>query len=164
MADKTKPIIIDIKNIDPKAIKEQANFLQFEAFESVANNIKISLKKKLKAKQDIYQQRTHNTILVDGKRGTGKTQFLLNIQNYLKKTSKKNLKNLYFFNPIDPTLLHDNESFLTIVIAKVLNDLEKKSYLDNLPTNEKREFYKVLNSLAEAIDGVIENKIEIEQL
>ena len=153
-----KPIIIDIENIDTKAIKKQERFLQIDAYQDLSIHLQNELKRKIKTKKDISKKRIHNTVLVDGKRGSGKTQFLLSIKNYLKINDKRTLKKLYFFSAIDPTLLHDNENFLIIIIAKMLNNLETNGYLKELKKNEKKEFYKILSSLSEAIDGIISNK------
>jgi len=156
MSEKQDKIIeIDIENIDTKAIKKQEMFLQNKAFEKV-KNILYKSSNKIKT-NDIESYRTHNTIFVNGKRGMGKTQFILSIENYLKDNNKNLAKKFYFFNPIDPTLLHDNESFLTIIVAKIMNNLEKNLKLRELDNNQKKEFYDILSDLAEAIDGVIKN-------
>jgi len=157
--DKEKPIVIDIKNIDTKATE---NFVQYEAFKDLTTFLTNDLNKKVKKKDKYYNQRTHNTIFVNGERGSGKTQFLLSIKNYIKDKSKENkkLKGLYFFTPIDPTLLHDNENFLTIIIAKILNNLENNKKLCNLTSDEEKSFYQLLSNISKAIDGVINNTNE----
>ena len=163
MDEKTKPkeIIIDIENIDTKAIKEQERLLQNDAYEKLSFLLDDKYNK-INQDKDILENRRHNTIFIDGERGSGKTQFLLSIRNYLKEIDNKNKtdlsKDFYFFSPIDPTLLHDNESFLTIIIAKILNNLEKYGKLKDLTKKEKKIFYLNLNNVAEAIDGIVENK------
>ena len=161
--EEKKPIVIDISNIDTKSVKKQEYFLQQDAFKNLTEILKKDLNFKNK-KSKLYKRRTHNTIYINGLRGSGKTQFLLSIKNYIKREKKeyKKLNQLYFFDPIDPTLLHDNESFLTIVIAKILNNLERKNKLTNLKKEEKTSFYKLINELSLAIDGVINNKNQIK--
>ena len=154
-------IVIDIKNIDTKTIKKQAMYLQEEAYLNIREILK-SQSSKISDKKEKYQKiqdcRSHNTIFVNGQRGSGKTQFILSIENNLKKYEKKLLNKFHFFNPIDPTLLHENESFLTIIIAKVLNNLEQSGELKKQKDEEKKSFYRILSSLAEAIDGVVQNQ------
>ena len=154
MSEEKESIVIDISNIDTKSVKKQEYFLQQKGF----NDVKELLKKELKGKKNkdsSILQRSHNSIFINGKRGSGKTQFLISIKNYLKKNNQKIFKKLYFLESIDPTLLHDNESFLTIILAQVLNQLEEESLLQNLNKKEKSNFYKQLNNISSAIDGII---------
>ena len=44
------PIIIDIKNIDTKAIKDAENFVQYEAFKDLTTFLTHDLNKKVKKK------------------------------------------------------------------------------------------------------------------
>lgn len=155
-----KEISLNIKDIDTSSIKEQEQLLQDEAY-SQLRVILTTKHHKIEKIDDILEHRSHNTIFIDGERGSGKTQFLLSIRDYLNKSDEDNEKisqNFYFFTPIDPTLLHDNESFLTIIIAKVLNNLERYGKLNDLNKREKKRFYRNLNNISEAIDGIVENK------
>ena len=153
---KRDKIVIDISSLDPKSIKEN-RFIQKDAFEEVVDILKGDLNNKISKNVNIHDVRAHNTIFLNGKRGSGKTQFLLGIEEYLQKNT--DIKGLYFFNPIDPTLLHDNESFLTIIIAKILNNLER--YKKIYTTAEKQKyFYKTLNDLSGAIDGIVHKGYE----
>jgi len=163
-----KPIVIDISNIDTKSVKKQEYFLQKDGFKKVSELLKKEATCKKVKKKNSSLQRSHNTIFINGKRGSGKTQFLISIRNYLKKNDKKTLKKLYFIKSIDPTLLHDNESFLTIIIAKILNQLEEENKLNDLEKEEQTEFYKYLSNISLAIDGVIhqhnKNKSSLEHI
>ena len=150
----SKPITIDISNINPENIKKVKSILQEESFENIASILKNDLKSKIDNKKDISELRIHNTIFLNGERGSGKTIFLLGIERYLKKNHK--LKSLYFFNPIDPTILHDNESFLTIIIAKILNNLERQQEKVT-STNKNKKLYNILGKLANSIDGIVNN-------
>jgi tetratricopeptide (TPR) repeat protein len=158
MKQNSKSIKIDISDIDPKSILDSKSIIQEEALNNLIEILEEDLGKCIKQKDPIFKNRVHNTIFVNGERGSGKTQFLLSIKERVKKRAKernkrsKKLKKLYFYDPIDPTLLHDNESFLTIIIAKILNDIERQShYLKQ--DNEK--FYRLINDLSDAIDGII---------
>jgi len=157
MSDKNEEnkniIEINESSLDPKDEKNQLRYTQKEAYDDLSK----SLSEALLEKRRKQFNRKHNTIFVNGKRGSGKTQFLLSIKKFMKKENKK-FKKLYFFKPIDPTLLHDNENFLTIILAMILNDLNKKSKLKNLSSMKQAEFYDLLNKLSQAIDGTINNQ------
>jgi len=155
-----KDITIDESSLDSKDEKDQDYVTQEESFKFLEKILFEEIDNVQKNKKSkIHTKRTHNAIFVNGKRGSGKTQFLLSIQNYIKKhsESKKKVKKLYFFNPIDPTLLHDNENFLTFILAQVLNELERKGKLKNLSIEKSKKFYQLLNNLSKAIDGTINN-------
>jgi len=165
-----EPIIIDISSLDPKNEKNQLSYTQKEAyghledflFDTLENNEKAEDKQYdsncCLAKEDNFQ-RTHNTIFINGKRGSGKTQFLLSVESYINDNSNKEFKSnsckFYFFKPIDPTLLHDNENFLTIIVAMILNHLENNCQLHNLSKDVQKEFYTLLSDVSKAIDGTI---------
>jgi tetratricopeptide (TPR) repeat protein len=151
-----KKIVIDLDNINTRSSDDINELLQSKAYENILKSLKD--KTESKRKDDIEECRTHNSIFIDGKRGSGKTFFLLNIQKYIAKNNKDLSNNLHFLKPIDPTLLHDNESFLTIIIAKILNNLEKSKRLSRLDDNTKKSFYHILSTLSESIDGVVNNK------
>jgi tetratricopeptide (TPR) repeat protein len=163
--NKTKqPIIIDL-SID-NATSLDRNQLQSLLHASVYEKLVNSLQNKLQATENhslcnqseidssnSYIDEIHSAIFLDGERGSGKTFFLKNIELYLGEKNPDMLDQLYFFNPIDPTILHKNESFLTIIIAKILNRLRNK--IEQLKENEKRNFYDSLRTLAESIDATL---------
>jgi len=158
-------IEINISNIDPKSVLDSKSIIQEEALEDLIEILEEDLDKDINKKDPIFKNRVHNTIFVNGKRGSGKTQLLLSIKERVKKESKrgdklKKLKKLYFYDPIDPTLLHDNESFLTIIIAKILNDIEKKSIHSHQDRRDPERFYRLLNNLSDAIDGIINGRYQ----
>jgi len=157
-------IIIDISTTDARLIKEQEYFLQKRAFNKVKDLLKKELLVKIEKNAPLTGQRTHNSIFVNGGRGSGKTQFLLNIQRFLEETNNvtyqtENSK-FMFLEQIDPTLLHSNESFLTIILAKVLNHLEKMNILTNQDNDIQKKFYQQLSKIAQAIDGISSSKDE----
>ena len=161
---KKQPIIIDL-SIDNTTSLDK-NQLQSLLHANVYEKLAYSLQNKLNDNEDhnqcddqdsysvnSFMDEIHNTIFLDGQRGSGKTFFLKNIELYLKNNNKDILDKLYFFNPIDPTILHKNESFLTIIIAKILNRLRNK--IEQLKDNDKRNFYDTLRTLAESIDATL---------
>jgi len=168
MSEKQKDIIIDESSLDPKDEKNQPT--QSEGYEHLRKFLFDTLEDNKDAVSKQYDkdccvikddnfQRTHNSIFINGKRGSGKTQFLLSIEKYIttltEKKYEENSRKFYFFKPIDPTLLHDNENFLTIIVAMILNNLENNCHLNELSKDKKKEFYTLLNDVSKAIDGLI---------
>lgn len=166
-------ILINESSLNPKDEKSQLTYTQAEAyknleeflFDTLSDNKNLENEKYDKdccvTKRDDFQ-RTHNTIFINGKRGSGKTQFLLSIENYITREQNNepnsNSCQFYFFKPIDPTLLHDNENFLTIIVAMILNHIENTCKLNDLSKHEKTEFYTLLSDVSKAIDGTIHCK------
>lgn len=161
MSDKENIIEINLDNIDTntKETDELRWRLQEEAYIKIKELFKEYNGKIPEVPQDISECRTRNTALIVGGRGSGKTYFLLNISKYLKCNVKEELNkrpfadNFHFFAPIDPTLLHKNENFLTVILAKILNELEKRKCDEKLSDEDNRKFYEKLAQVAEAIDG-----------
>lgn len=96
----------------------------------------------------------HDTILISGGRGTGKSIFLYNAKKIWEKQDDKvnNKPHLYFLDPIDPTLLQDNDSFSNVIIANIFNSVHKK--IQEKPQIEAKKFYDRLRNLAESIEEV----------
>ncbi len=148
-------ITIDIKRIDPESVQKFGTVIQQEAKERLMEILKSDLSKKIEPNTSIYKNRLHNTIFINGKRGSGKTLFLLSIKKECKKVN--DLKhNLYFFPPIDPTLLHTSENFLTIIIAQILNRIEE----ERVDEKHRDKFYKILNELSDALDGILKSSYQ----
>jgi predicted AAA+ superfamily ATPase len=58
---------------------------------------------------NIDKLRVHNSILINGKRGFGKTTFILSMIELLKE-EEKGIKDFYFFDIIDPTIIETKEN------------------------------------------------------
>lgn len=96
----------------------------------------------------------HDAILISGGRGTGKSIFLYNAKTLWEKqhNKEKNKPNLHFLDPIDPTLLQDNDSFSNVIIANIYNSVYRK--IHGKPQKESQQFYDCLRKLAESIEDV----------
>ncbi|MGE8327056.1 antiviral RADAR system adenosine triphosphatase RdrA [Pseudomonas urmiensis] len=71
------------------------------------------------------ESRLHSAVLLDGKRGTGKSSVLVNLPMYLesKKCTHDWIDRVHVLKPVDPTLLEDhNDLFLNVIVAAVLSD------------------------------------------
>ncbi|EPC1318981.1 antiviral RADAR system adenosine triphosphatase RdrA [Vibrio alginolyticus] len=99
------------------------NLLPQETYKNLVSLIEDSLSKLDNKNYLSGPYRSHHSILVDGKRGTGKTSVLVNLRVYIQEHSERLAKDILVLNPIDPTLLEDGDSlFLTIIVASVLSD------------------------------------------
>ena len=156
-------IVLNVDNIDLRALGkkyEPSEELQIDAYTKLIRILDdVIADGGIKHSEHIY-----HTLFVDGKRGSGKTFFLLNIERYLRQTEWEHRNQLYFFDPIDPTLLHHNEHFLTIVIARILNQIREDKHFSNCGHSanphrsrtsdyEKDEFYTTLTDLLNALDS-----------
>lgn len=95
----------------------------------------------------------HDAILISGGRGTGKSIFLYNAKTLWGPQDKeKDKPDLHFLDPVDPTLLQDNDSFSNVIIANIFNSVHK--HIHGKPQTETTEFYNRLRKLAESIEEV----------
>ncbi|MCH7350105.1 hypothetical protein [Aeromonas sp. MR7] len=96
----------------------------------------------------------HDAILISGGRGTGKSIFLYNSKTLWDEQSNKepNKPNIKFLDPIDPTLLQDNDSFSNVIIANIYNCVHET--IQGKPQKESQKFYDCLRKLAESIEDV----------
>ncbi|QDO82461.1 hypothetical protein FM037_03390 [Shewanella psychropiezotolerans] len=100
----------------------------------------------------------HNSILISGSRGTGKSVFLKNAKSIWEKSPSRDKAKLFFAPLIDPTLLQDHDSFTNVIVAHIYNQVidalnpctcqQKTSEQEK----NKQSFYEVLRKLADAIE------------
>ena len=74
--------------------------------------------------QDRALDRIHNTIFIDGPRGSGKTAFMLNLESSYNNDAGGQADGLYFSQPIDPTLLSIKEDFINVIIGQIHAEIE----------------------------------------
>jgi hypothetical protein len=98
--------------------------------------------------------RAHETILISGDRGTGKSAVLANLRSYLAQRPQSKNGRLLILNPVDPTLLDsDHDLLLNIVVAAIIRD---PAVSKRLETNDEttQEFYASLHKLGSALEIV----------
>jgi hypothetical protein len=106
----------------------------------------------LGACDDLDQHRTHDAILLQGARGTGKSAILVNLELYMNANSAR-ARELLVLKPIDPTLLEDGDHlFLNMFIVALVRDRQVKERLDRGGSNAEA-FYDQLNKLGSALEG-----------
>jgi hypothetical protein len=134
-------IIININEANKAQRYQNKNELfQIEAFEKVSKILQEHTIDDDKTK-DITDCRFHDTIFIDGDRGVGKTAFMINIEEYYNKffIVKQNTKKekYIFLKPVDPTLLEHTEKFLSVVLAKILDDVNNNFKNITIEENNK---------------------------
>lgn len=151
---------------------ETDELFQRRKFEEIVNILRYHYNNKTEKKQDITECRTHNTIFIDGNRGVGKTAFMINIENYIKTEYKNDefSKKFKFFKPIDPTLLENNEYFFSIVIARIVEEINSYIY-NNLnfkfrEEKREREYFEALDNISKAIGAIktVSDEIGIDEI
>lgn len=144
-------IVISLDRGDyPDALPEN-ELLQRDAYEKAKSFLDASLSEaSSSANNDEDERRVHNTIFVDGPRGAGKTAFILSLRKLVPSKSD-NKDSFYFFKPIDPTLLNDDENFINIIVALMHDEVK-----DKLDKNKSiaSEYWCALEGVAQALEGM----------
>jgi hypothetical protein len=97
--------------------------------------------------------RSHEAVLLDGGRGTGKSSVLVNLSRYVADLDGLHDK-LLILKPVDPTLLENGDNLLlNVIVAALLRDPLVREAL-----REQRigtpEFYSELENLGSALEGI----------
>lgn len=153
-----KEIIIDLKeSLNPETFNETSNILQRDAFARLTEIVE-EHKKQLpqsdeSGKKSFRSLRSHNSVFISGARGSGKTTFLLNIKTVICDESTCRP---YILDIIDPTLIHDNDNFLSIVLGRIADTVKKRSsYGGNDGNgNSAKEFFNKLSEVAELSEAI----------
>lgn len=153
-----KEIIIDLKeSLNPETFNETSNILQRDAFARLTEIVE-EHKKQLpqsdeSGKKSFRSLRSHNSVFISGARGSGKTTFLLNIKTAICDESTGRP---YILDIIDPTLIHDNDNFLSIVLGRIADTVKKRSsYGSNDGNgNSAKEFFNKLSEVAELSEAI----------
>jgi|GEM_PF-3271059 len=151
-------VYINLKTANrPQVYKDPEQNLQIEVLKAICDEL-TSLVEEIDndvEKSRIEAVRRHDTIFIDGERGTGKTALMLNIQSYYEKVQEKS--GLYFIGPIDPTLLYDNEDFLGVVLGSVIEAVEE--HMNERCREEddakRRHYYEALQKVSDSLGAVM---------
>ncbi len=135
---------------------ETNNLFQKEALKKIktliAKNMNVSNNYEFPTKKNKFD-RYHNAITILGERGTGKTSFLLNLENSCDKKDE-----FVFLDTLDPTLFEDKQNILISIISLIADTIKDK------PENSKKEAWiTCLTELSEGLnllDGVGSNPLQ----
>jgi len=156
-------IIIDLDKVNsPTTYDKKNEVFQHEAIVNINEVFNKLLDFKYDDKKDIHEVRRHDTIFIDGARGSGKTAFLLNIEKRLDEKYQEKCK---FFNPIDPTLLEDSENFLGVILGLIVKEIELKC-TSNSNQYGMRDYYDSLEKLSKSLGSVktVSESIGIDEI
>ena len=152
-------IKIDLsKSLNPEAFSETSNILQNAAFSRLLEIINAhSEQLKLSEGKTYATLRSHNSVFISGGRGSGKTTFLLNIATVIKNK----LENPpCILDIIDPTLIHDNDNFLSIVLGRIADTVKKRNsdLQGDRNGNSARDFFNKLSEVAELSEAICNSR------
>ncbi len=104
--------------------------------------------------------RRHDTILIDGERGAGKTSFILNMFNEIDSNTIENL------DILDPTLIENKEHILINIISRIKKKIDNFFTYKSVSRNVDHELYgywkNQLSKLAAGLsllDGIGSSKL-----
>lgn len=112
----------------------------------------LDLAKQARNSADPMHHRYHNTVLIDGARGTGKSTVLINLGRYLASCNAETFEQVHICAPVDPTLLEDHDDlFLNVILAAVLSDKKVEEAQQRNPSG-RQALAKQLQKLGAALE------------
>lgn len=126
--------------------------IQDEAYESVRNIILAHSKRVRSLNGNDDHVHEHSSIFITGGRGSGKTTFLLSIGKLVKELGVE--VNAHFLDLIDPTLMHDSDNFVSIILGKI-NEVVCCECSDSALRNA---FTKSLLDVAAIVEAITKSK------
>ena len=167
-----EPIHFPVDTGDQAQLNDPKTLLAREVYEQISSYLHVALEKSQQAmaseanENSVFDRwRSHDAILLDGGRGTGKSSVLVNLPLYL--SSDQRLKDgLLILKPVDPTLLENGDDlFLNVIVAALMRDPVVRSALRQ-NHNGTEKFYKELEALGSALEGIqkIGNEYGLDKL
>lgn len=137
------------------------NLIQQRAISSLEERFKLIIENATKynptldndEKEDEHFRRKHETIALLGERGTGKTNFLLNIKTILNKYKN----DLVFLKVLDPTLFEDRQNILIVIIALIEEKINEKRKEEDIDRELYTKWINCFKRLAEGLNLIDEN-------
>lgn len=162
--DKTQNIIIDLDNIRARknSVKDDVinHFYLDDYYNTIKEHIKIRIdeSKESKRRKDFFDSRMHDSILIYGTRGNGKTTIMINLKDMIseKFTEDNDEDNIMVLDVIDPTILEPTEDFLLIVLSTIMKAVEeyhKSSTLMGVEEHHRERFYAELEEILYKIES-----------
>lgn len=144
MADETqsKAVVVDLEQVHGgRAFAREHSFFQRELDQALEIVLRLGERAamakanasngKMSESKENEILHSHDCISVLGRRGVGKTSFILSLGKLVEKTCsaespKETRATIKVLTPIDPTMMEDTDTFLSLVIANVLHHVESK--------------------------------------
>lgn len=161
MVNSTNQIIINLNDDrDAYAVSNINEWIHIKQRSMIIDLIQQSLKKLDTAKKhngSFSVKRPHDTILVSGGRGTGKTTFILSLFKDIESKPKLFDKKIELISPIDPTLIEDKSNILVNIISKIKERVRcspsTKNKCDKIDS-QYSAWEKSLKDLADGLQGL----------
>ena len=105
-----------------------ASIIQIDSYRTLAERItEISSQIKKIHKQEISREihlcRKHQSIFINGRRGAGKTYFIVNLENGLTLVGRNNLlEEINILSPIDISVFEEEDKILPAIIAHIIDE------------------------------------------
>ena len=155
----------DVTRFNNEALLQRDAYMKFNELLRSSVEVAENFDNITDEKEKKYKRHVHNAIFVGGSRGSGKTTFLVNVERGMDKGEDKSIrKDCLFLDIIDPTLLHNNEKFLSIVLGLLANYVDKHQECVNDHNSGDysnmgiQEFYKNLQNAASAMETIENGK------
>ena len=147
----SKEIIIKTGHIQTDKFEDD-EFLHFNS----ANLFEQLINDRLEHLED--SNRVHNTILINGKRGYGKTSFILTIQEKIYKNNKE----VEVLGIIDPTIVETKENIFIFVLSLIMEKIENSVRCDDIQNSKYENIKKIKKEIAKGLnvlDGIGEDRL-----
>lgn len=154
-------IVIDLKTAQDAQVLRKEEIIQREALEKLKRLIKAIFNQSGQFKEKLdnrhISQRYHNVITIDGDRGTGKSTFILNIFELIRKGG------LFEDDPdidpkikplgiIDPTLVEGMENVFITIISRIKSAVDE--CIDEKEEDDVNRWMKKLSELARGLPTI----------
>lgn len=162
MPELRETIHFPIDTVDQSFIASRKNLLARDAYEAIAVHMRAALAKArpilANSSPDVARDafdrfRSHEAVLLDGGRGTGKSSVLVNLSRYIDGIDDLH-EELLILKPVDPTLLENGDNLLlNVIVAALLRDPKVREALRD-SRDGTTEFYTELERLGSALEGI----------
>lgn len=163
-------ITINLSDSQDVTSLESGNFIQRRALSDIANLLKKHLLKLKKSKASLINDqnhlflypRSHDTISIQGGRGSGKTTFIRNLLCWLDgaenppETLRELVPEFIPLGVLDPTLIENKENIFVLILNAIKQRVDKQLQCSNpsLDTYESGEYESWLRSLKDLARGL----------
>lgn len=157
MGTTNTPIIISLHATeDAQQVENADNFVHPGALQAIDAIIDRILPKATERQGDCSPlKRSHDAITIQGKRGSGKTTFLLSILHRLSRESgSRNGRNILSLGVIDPTLISAKDNLFLAIIASIQEQVSQKCHCHQREATAYKEWEKSLRDLAGGLAGL----------
>jgi hypothetical protein len=162
MSEIRETIHFPIDTVDQAYVTSRRNLLARDVYETIVSHVRAALAKverilanpESDAVREVFDQfRSHEAVLLNGGRGTGKSSVLVNLSRYVNDFD--DLRNsLLILKPVDPTLVENGDNlFLNVIVASLLRDERVRKALRD-QRDGTTEFYTELERLGSALEGI----------